>query len=383
MILSESKLFELRHILHELAEVSGQEEKTATFISQFLNNHNPSKLTEGVGGHGIIATYDYGPSGSTLVFRAELDALPIDESHLTLTYQSKIPGVSHKCGHDGHMSILLGLAAYLSQANYPGGKIVLLFQPAEETGTGASKILQDTRFIELHPDFVFALHNLPGYPLGKVLSKEGIFTAAVSSMIVRLQGVTSHASEPEKGKNPSLAISEIIQYAERLTYNHPASENFQLITPVFYRLGQKAYGISAGEGEMHFTLRAWTSKHLEDLILQFTKEIRKIEKRHQLIISINFLEEFSSTHNDKEAVEIIKKACQRVQTEYMTLDTPFKFGEDFGLFTQNYKGAMFGLGAGIEQPPLHHQNYDFPDELIITGMELFKNIIEQTFKSSH
>lgn len=372
----ESNLKYLRHSLHQCAELSGHESATASFLLQFLKNQHPSEIIESLGGQGIAASYIFSNDGPTVLFRCEIDALPIDEDHLSLKYKSKNAGRSHKCGHDGHMTILAGLAQKLSQTSYGRGKIVLLFQPAEETGEGAQRVLADPKFKAIKPDYVFALHNLPGYKKDIILCKEGTFTAAVCSMIIRIQGVASHASEPEKGKNPSLCMSEIAKIAEALTYNQPEYINFQLITPVYYRMGQPAYGMSAGDGEMHFTLRAWTSENLDKLISEFISHIRDIEEKNKLNISIEFLENFASTQNDTGAVRVIWEATAKTKLEYHSMGSPFKFGEDFGLFTQHYAGAMFGLGAGLDHPPLHHRDYDFPDDLIDTGVQMFLEIID-------
>lgn len=370
------RAIEFRKKLHETAELSGLEKKTVEVVKTFMSAYHAASFIDQLGGYGLLYRFDYSTEGPTILLRCELDGLPIGEDHLPLQYKSKNPGISHKCGHDGHMAILAGLAHYLQKLPFIRGSVVLLFQPAEETGSGAKAVLNDLRFQGTDPDYVFALHNLPGIPMGTIVCKPGTFTAAVCSMILEINGVGSHASEPEKGINPSLAISEIALLADQLAINQPQTPNFQLITPVYYRMGQRAYGMSAGEGEMHFTLRAWTSEALDRLIQTFTAKIRQIETQRQVEITISFIEHFASTSNDPGAVAIIEKAAVRSGMEYKRITEPFKFGEDFGLFTQKFKGAFFGIGAGIHHAPLHHQDYDFPDVIIENGITIFKNIVE-------
>ncbi|WP_197678594.1 M20/M25/M40 family metallo-hydrolase [Maribacter dokdonensis] len=151
----------LRKQLHENPELSGKEHETANRIVEFVKSFIPTQIIEGVGGTGVGVVYQFAESGPTVVIRCELDALPIVEEN-TFNYRSKNSGVSHKCGHDGHMTIVAGLAPWLKEATFKRGKVVLLFQPAEETGKGAANVIEDSRFKNLTIDYVFALHNLPG-----------------------------------------------------------------------------------------------------------------------------------------------------------------------------------------------------------------------------
>lgn len=249
------ELKQLRRELHQYPEVSGNEINTAIRIQNFLNKYSPTQILTNVGGTGILAIYEGKESGKTIVFRCELDALPIQEIN-TFNHKSVTENVSHKCGHDGHMAILCGFAKFLSENPLQKGKVVLLFQPAEENGKGA-KAIYETKILEkIQPDYVYALHNLPGYPLHQLVVKNNTFTCAVNSIIIKLLGKTSHAGEPEKGHNPAMAISEIIKAFSEINQTDIYRENYCLITPVHITMGEKAYGISAGYGELDFTVRS-------------------------------------------------------------------------------------------------------------------------------
>lgn len=370
------KLTLLRQDLHQHPELSGEEKFTAERIKSFILPWQPSAVLEKIGGHGIAFIYDYGQEGPTVLFRCELDALPIQEDSHMLAYASRNAGVSHKCGHDGHMAVVAGLAPLLHETNYTKGRVILLFQPAEETGEGATAMLKDPVFSILNPDYVFALHNLPGFEKGCVIYREGIFTAAVQSMIIYLDGVATHAAEPEKGNNPSGAVSAILHISDILSNNTPDRDDFTLVTPVYVILGQKAYGMSAGTAEVHFTLRAWTSQNLKRLSDHLINQLDQICNKNQLHYRYELVQQFASSENDPECTALIKKAAQQLQLPLVYLSTPFKWGEDFGLFTQNYNGAIFGLGAGLKALPLHHKDYDFPDDLIDNGVSVFAKLTD-------
>ena len=372
----ETYLSNLRKHLHSEPELSGKEFETAEKILVELKKSSPTKIITKLGGTGIAAIFEGKSPGKTIMFRAELDALPIVETN-TFEHASKNPGVSHKCGHDGHAVILIGLAKLLSENPPEKGNAILLFQPAEENGEGAKAILNDSKFSEIEPDFIFALHNIPGYEKGKILCKPGAFTASVSSVAIKLKGVTSHAAEPEHGINPDLAIADLIQKIKSFANPDEASSNFSVVSTIFSRLGSKDYGISAGEGEVHFTIRSWEPEILERLKTKIENTVETISEKYGLKHSCEWFAEFETNQNDETAVKFIQKAADKNGYEYVPLSYPFKWGEDFGRFTQNFDGAMFGLGAGEKTPALHNPDYDFPDEIIPFGIDMFHSILKQ------
>lgn len=372
-----ASLIEIRHYLHQNPEISGQEHQTSAFIAEQLALLSPAQLIAPIGGTGVAAVFGKGHSGPTILFRAELDALPIEETNKDLPYHSQNPGVSHKCGHDGHMAILLGFAQKVAQQPPAKGRIVVLFQPAEENGQGAKAVIEDPRFTEIQPDYAFAIHNLPGWPLGQFVLKEGNITAAVKSILIQFKGKEAHAAEPENGLNPTLAIGAVIQLFAQM--NQPAvdSPNFFLMTPVYINMGQKAYGISAGAGEIHFTIRAWEQRVMDHQVQIFVKRIEAIANQNHMKLSIEWTDAFKANINHPQAIEYLLKVCHQQGLNYIKKNMPLKWGEDFGYFTQNIPGAFIGLGAGVNSPALHHSDYDFPDELLNFGVNLFIGLVDE------
>lgn len=369
-------LTDLRRALHAQPEVSGNERATAALIEARLRALQPDELLTGLGGHGVLATFDSGLPGPALLFRCELDALPIMEAN-DIAHRSQIAGVSHKCGHDGHMAILAGLADSLAAQRPARGKVHLLFQPAEETGAGAQAVLDDPRFDSIKPDVGYALHNFPGLPKHAIVVKNGVFTAAVGSLILRFDGRTSHASEPEHGLNPSLAIAAFLQACEALILNDPAAAEFRLITTVHVRIGSPAYGVSAGDGEVHLTLRAWDDTRLAQLYVDVIGYAQRLGAQHGLRVSNQPLQRFYANNNDAQATDRVRQAARANDLPLIELSNGFKGGEDFGLFTARFPCAMFGLGAGEHTPALHSPDYDFPDAIIASGVRMFEALVRQ------
>ncbi|MFT6410927.1 MAG: metal-dependent amidase/aminoacylase/carboxypeptidase family protein [Flavobacteriales bacterium] len=255
--------------------------------------------------------------------------------------------------------------------------MLLLFQPAEENGMGAQAVLNDDNFNKEQIDYVFALHNLPGYPMHEIVVKQNEFTANVKSIILKMTGKTAHAAEPEQGFNPSMAISELFAFANKTTFNEPADPNFFLMTPIYSTMGDLAYGISAGYGEVHFTIRSWSTDLMEKRSKEISAFMESTCRRYHLAADISWTQVFAANVNNSAAVEYVKAAARKSEFVLTERPYPFRWGEDFGLFTQKYKGAMFGLGSGTATPALHNPDYDYPDEITKTGITLFHNIIQQ------
>lgn len=375
------ELKKLRHQLHASAEVSGKEQQTAEIILEYLSATNPDKLRTNIGGVGLLATYDSNEPGPHVLIRCELDGLPISDE-IEADYQSKTEGVGHKCGHDGHMAIVAGVAKLLERQRPQAGKVTLLFQPAEETGEGAARVMQNSQFKDLAPDYCFALHNLPGFKKHQVVLRKDTFAAASVGLIVRFYGATAHAAHPEKGNSPALAVAQTIQSFSAVPQFQVPLEMSAKVTVIHAGVGERAFGTSPGVGTVMATLRTYDDKllaRLKDHCIQIAKGYADA---FDLEIDVEWVEEFQATVNNAEAVEIIEAAADKTGSEVCYKKDPFSWSEDFGHFTGKYNGAMFGLGAGKQHPALHAQTYDFPDEIISTGISMFMQMINETVERS-
>ncbi|HEY9113346.1 MAG TPA: amidohydrolase [Bacteroidales bacterium] len=366
-------LVKLRQALHKNPEVSGEERGTAEKICSFLKQFEPDNIVSGIGGNGIIAEFKGEQSGPTVAFRCELDALPISEKN-NISYQSTNAGKAHVCGHDGHMVMIAGLAYSLQKKRPAKGRVLLLFQPAEEDGSGAASMISDDAFKKFEPDFIFALHNLPGIPLHKVILSKSQFASASRGMLIRLKGKSSHAAEPENGINPANGMAKILLMVQDILQEKKLFNDLVLVTPVHARLGELAYGTSPGDGIIHFTLRSYRDDDMKVLMEKLENEVKIISEKEKLSFEIAYEEVFPATVNNQTCSELIKQACVNNSLDFSYIEKPFKWSEDFGHFTAKYRGAIFGLGSGISQPALHNPDFDFPDALIPTGIDLYNSI---------
>ncbi|MEZ4650509.1 MAG: amidohydrolase [Candidatus Eisenbacteria bacterium] len=373
----------LRRELHRYPDLSNQEGATAARLRQYLEPYGPDRIATGIGGSGMMAVFGGESPGPRIAFRAELDALPIEES-LPLDHGSVTKGVSHKCGHDGHMAIVAGLAPHLAERRPLRGEVILLFQPAEETGEGAARIVAAPVFQDLAPDRIYALHNLPGFELGTVVVRDGVFASGSLGLIVRLHGVTSHAGEPERGVSPARAAAAIIEFiassndrTEPSTRPESGAVPGTLATVIHVRVGEPAFGVTPGYGEVMATLRSPDPRALARLTEEIEAFARETGVAHGLRVEVERTEEFRATVNDVGCVEVVRSASRTLGMNVMVPDLPFRWSEDFGRFTEVGAGVLFGLGSGADQPALHRPEYDFPDDLLEPATRLFLEIVNE------
>ena len=364
-----------RRELHRHPALSGREEATAGRVARALEGLGPRRVVPVAGGRGVMAEYGGREAGPTVLLRADMDAVAVAEPTGACPWGSTVEGVAHKCGHDGHTTMLLRAAGLLAERPPARGRVLLLFQPAEETGQGAREVVEEGWLEREGVERCFALHNIPGLPLGTVACREGSFTCAVTGVEARLLGRTAHAAEPERGVCPAGAAMEVTR--EVLGWSRPAEEGegYFLATLVEMRVGEEAYGVAAGEGVLRFTLRARTNRVLEEHVRRLVEAVAVACRRTPgLRWEWREVEPFPANENEARCAALVREAARREGARYEELARPFAWGEDFGWFTRRCPGAMFGLGAGEGCAPLHSPGYDFPDELIEPGGRLLYRV---------
>ncbi|ARR50835.1 amidohydrolase [Photobacterium damselae subsp. damselae] len=362
-----------RHHLHRYPELSLNEYKTASEITDQLLKFGLAPKTN-IGGHGIIVEIVGEKSGPTTLFRADFDALPINEKP-NHSHGSRHSGCMHACGHDGHTTSLLQLANILAHNPPASGTVVLLFQPAEEIGLGAKNMLLDIRMQHIKPDAVFAYHNLPGYPLGEVVIKNDVFACASTGVNITFNGKTSHAAYPEHGISPAPAVNRLMDYLDKITQNY--QDNFNLITLVHVKIGNEGYGTSPGKAQVMATLRSDDEMVLAQIQEELTKYAQVQAELHHLDLHIEWIEPFAATINNRQTTDAVRLAANTLHYSVKEIDHPLRWSEDVGEFLHQWPGTLFCIGSGEAHPQLHNPDYDFPDELIEISSQLFLQLIRQ------
>ncbi len=370
-----AELTDFRHTLHRFPEVSGEEKRTAATIRAALGPLKPDQIVTGLGGHGVAAVFNGEAPGETVLFRAELDALPIEELG-SPPHRSTIPGKGHMCGHDGHMTILLALGRLVARRRPARGRVILMFQPAEENGAGAAAVLSDPRFAALKPDWAFALHNMPGLPLGHATLRAGTMMCASQGLRIHLTGKTAHASMPETGTSPVHAVARLIPALLALGPGGALDERFRMVTITHTRIGEPAFGISPGYAELWVKLRTREDGPMAALYAEAAALVRAEAARDGLAVDLATQDAFSATVNDAAAIARLTAALEALSIPHDERNLPLRGSEDFGRFGEaGAKMAMMFLGSGERHAQLHNPDYDFPDDLIAIGTGIFHKVM--------
>lgn len=334
----------LLRALHACPEPSGHEEATAGTLADWLTDCGLD-VQRGVAGHGLLVRLGDPPYR---LLRAELDAVPA------------AGGLGHHCGHDGHMAMLAGALAGWAQGGAPRG-VAALFQPAEETGEGMAWCLDDPALRDLDVADCYALHNVPGEPIGTVLLTPGAL--ASRGLRIRLRGRSSHAAAPSDGVSPWPLARDV---ADRVR-DHEAGD--PRATLVHIRLGDEAYGTSPGAAVVAATLRGTRDESLDALEDQLVPAAA-----HGVRVERERVDPFPATRNDPAALDRVEAAAGDAGLATARRADPWPWSEDFGHATARWPGALVGLGAGQDAPVLHDAAYRFPADLLPHGIQLWRAI---------
>ena len=356
------RIIEARQALHGLAELPGEERRTRAYIRDFLRRH--TTLTVIDRGSWLYAKHDEG-AGTTTVLRADHDAVPTPA------------GPRHLCGHDGHTAALLGLALLL-EGRVLWQNVILLFQPAEETGAGG--VLCSELFalegLDRNSARIIGCHNIPGEPLGTLLFRHGTFACASCGVELLLHGSPAHAAYPETGVNPSAAAARLALLLPKLARR--TAERFGcmcLATVVGLRSGERAFGVAAAEAALWATLRAEQPEAFERLNGETDRAVREIAAAEGLRWELRRLDVFPATVNDEALQGEVERICLARGLPFRFLELPFRWSEDFGHYGRFLPACFFGVGAGVDTPPLHTGDYAYPDALAPRTAELLLALI--------
>ena len=370
-----AELTEWRRDLHRFPEVSGEEVETARRVVAGLGGLRPDQVITGLGGHGVAAVFNGAAPGPTVLFRAELDALPIEEVGQP-AWRSTIDGKGHMCGHDGHMTILMALGRMIARQRPATGRVVLMFQPAEETGAGAALVVADPRYDAIKPDWAFALHNMPGLPFGHCTLRPGTMMCASQGLRIQLTGKTAHASMPETGTSPVHAVARLIPALLALGPGGTLDENFRMVTITHARVGEPAFGISPGFAELWAKLRTRDDAPMAAMYAAAVALAQAEAAADGLEVAFITQDAFAATVNDPQAIDRLRAALDALHVPHEENELPLRGSEDFGRFgQQGTKTAMMFLGSGETHPQLHNPDYDFPDSLIPLGASIFHRVM--------
>jgi amidohydrolase len=370
----DDKLVKIRRSLHENPELSGKEEETMAFIAGILESLGLD-VKRNLGGFGVTGTLFGSSEGKTIALRADMDALPITEKKNS-KYKSKVEGVMHACGHDMHMTVLIGAAMVLSRmTDKLSGNVKFVFQPAEETVGGARGMIEDGVLQDPKIDAMMGLHVTPLIETGKIGIKYGTMMASSDKVHIVIKGRSGHAARPHETVDAIWVASMVIN-----AIHHIVSRQIDPLMPAIISLGMinggTAPNIIANRVEIIGTARALT----EDVRLDISGSIEKVIKGVTDGMGADYEYTFTKGPppliNDVELTKLVEKTAESAlgKDNVEIIDKPTMGGEDFALYLDYIPGIFFRLGSASKEKdthhPLHNEMFDVDDDAIDVGVKV-------------
>lgn len=369
------EMTEWRRYLHTIPELEMECFKTASFVADRLRDFGVDEIHEGIGVTGIVAIINGQGSGPTIGLRADMDALPIAEA-TGLDYASTHEGNMHACGHDGHTTMLLGAAKYLSETRNFSGRVALIFQPGEEEPGGARIMCEEGIMYRFDIGQVYALHNVPDLPLGSFVGRTGPIMAAVDTFTIEISGRGGHGAMPEESQDPIIAALSIGQALNTIVSRNIPSMNQAVLSLTQIHTGT-ASNIIPGTAYMNGTIRTFDPEIQETI----HKRIREIAQGQaasfgvsaEVTIDIGYP---ATVNSEAETDFAISVAQEIIGAEHVEPNSPPTAGaEDFAYMLQERPGAYLFMGQG-PGAGLHHPEYNFNDEAAPFGASYFARVVE-------
>jgi amidohydrolase len=370
------EITEWRQHLHRNPEILYEVHQTAAFVADKLRAFGVDEVVEGIGQTGVVGVIRGKGAGSkTVGLRADMDALPIHED-TGLDYASEVPGKMHACGHDGHTSMLLGAAKYLSETRNFDGTVVVIFQPAEEGGAGAKAMVDDGLMDRFGIDEVYGMHNAPGIPVGAIATRPGPLQASSDEFEIVVTGLGGHAAEPHRSVDTTLVAAQIVVTLHSIVSRSVDPLRSVVLTVGTFRTDSGASNIIAHTARMEGTVRCL---HPDDRALMEGRIRRVVEDTASAFgatAELNWLPGYPVTVNHEDATAWAVEAARAVANDVDDATYPIMPSEDFSYMLNERPGAYLFLGNG-DSAMCHHPKYNFNDEAIPYRCSFFAEIVER------
>jgi amidohydrolase len=369
-------IVEVRRALHKIPEPGLQENETTNFIIEYLMNLG-MEVSRGITGTGAIA-YLKGTEGlKTIAYRADIDALSVDE-HTEVEYCSTKQGYMHACGHDGHTATLLGFAHYAvkHQSNIKNN-LLFIFQPAEEGPGGAEAIVDAGILKKYNVDYIFGMHIYPEVEEGVAACRPGAMMAQTGEFDIAIKGKSAHGAMPHKGSDALLTAAAMVT-----ALNSVVSRNVDPLEPAVLTIGRMESGerrnIIAGEAVLEGTMRAFNDETYTTVRNRLINTVKHLPESFECTGELVIRDMYPAVTNDEKLFEIFKMA---VGEDNLEVIKPMTISEDFSYYQKSIPGLFFMLGSRNSEMgyihPLHSNKFNFNEDILLTGIQIFDNIRKQ------
>lgn len=375
----EAELIEWRRDIHAHPELGFEETRTADFVAKKLQDFGID-VVRGIGKTGLVGILKVGNETQSIGLRADMDALPIRERN-TFSYRSTHQGTMHACGHDGHTTMLLAAAKYLKETRNFRGQVNFIFQPGEEGSGGARAMIEDGLFEKFPCDTVYAMHNIPGLPIGKFGVAAGIRTSAGAFFDIDIVGTGAHGAAPDLAADPVVVAGELITSLQTIVSRNVRPTDTAVLSVTQVHAGD-AYNVIPATSRLCGTVRTFSMDVMKKIEHRLSELAVGIAAAHGTEATVDFRIVFHPVVNDVEASKIAGEVCDLlVGAENVIRESRASTGsEDFCFMLELVPGCYLSLGNGDNSHPLHNHDYDFNDEALVHGASFFARLVEASLK---
>lgn len=369
-----------RHELHARPETAFEEKWTSAFIAEKLKSFGLEPHA-GLAGTGVVATLKAGASKKAIALRADMDALPLKETN-DFAHRSVNEGRMHGCGHDGHVAMLLGAAKYLASKKDFDGTVHFIFQPAEEGGGGAGKMVDEGLFEKFPCDAVYGMHNWPALPLGQFGLRPGPMMASSDKFEIELGGKGCHAAMPHTGTDLVLAAASIIQELHTIVSRSVDPLEPAVVSVAHVKAGDGAYNVMPGSVLLRGTARAFSTE-VQDIVERRIREIcAGIAAAHGARAEVKYTRNYPPTVNDEAQAALCAEVAEKMAGKDAVIAVkPVMGAEDFSFMLRARPGCYIFAGSGEGDPaPLHNPRFDFNDNLLPVGAAYWSALVGTILK---
>ncbi len=379
ILAAQDEFARLRQQIHQHPELGFEEVRTSRLVTDCLRQWG-YQVHEGVGGTGVVGMLQNGGSTRSIGIRADMDALPIQEES-GVAHRSQHAGKMHACGHDGHTAILLCAARHLAETRQFDGTLNLIFQPAEETLGGARRMIEDGLFQRFPCDAVYALHNMPGLPVGMFVTQAGAMSASSDVATIRLVGVGGHGAMPHKAKDPVVAAAELVLALQSIVARNVPAGEVGVVTVGAINAGE-APNVIPDIATLKLSVRA-TDPQIRKLLRKRITEITQgVAQAHDLTVQLDYDERIGVLLNTPAETALLQQVARELvgnQALLTSVPNGYLGSEDFASMLEVRPGCYIVLGNGNSGPSgcmVHNPGYDFNDQAIPFGASLWVRLVE-------
>jgi amidohydrolase len=372
------QLTQWRHHLHANPELGFEEQATSDFVAARLAEMG-LEVTRGIGGTGLVGTLRSGSGNRAIGLRADMDALAIREVE-GRDHGSRNPGKMHACGHDGHTTMLLGAAQHLAAQPHFSGTVHFIFQPAEEHGRGALRMIEDGLFERFPVEEVYGIHNMPGIPVGHFATRSGPFMGAEDNFEIVVTGKGVHAARPHSGVDPIVAASAIVMGLQTIV-SRRIDPTKPCVVSVTEFITNGTRNVIPSEVRIKGDCRSFLPEVSASIELEMRRLVESIAAGYAASATVDYTREFVPTINAPETTEAAVRVARSILgSDAVDADCALRMGsEDFAHMLARVPGTFVNLGNGAAGTagaiPLHNPGYDFNDEIIPLGVAYYTALV--------